>query len=535
MADLPRVFGHYVLLKSLGSGGTGDVHLARPADRGSNLPSPIVIKRLHAQLAEQENFVKRFRHEADIAVAVNTPHVAKAYDVGRVGETFYIAMEYVPGWTISRIASDLEKSGRRATLPAIADIVCGGLAGLAALHDAVHPETKQVLHIVHRDIAPKNLMLGEDGVTRLIDLGLGKSTVQDWKTGTGVVMGSPGYMAPEQVIAGEVDRRADLYAMGIVLWELLTQRYYIKRGALPLMLRAQSRPQMIAPSTLREDVTPAIDAVVARALNPDPEQRFADATSFAAALRAAIPEDREQGAAATIVSDLLWGELGESKTEVTQLLSRVASVPGLEQTDGVQVFAVREGVAPLAPVEPTVAAMSDAATPTPYAAYSGLSNVAAPSRGVPMSMVVALMFLMLLAGAVGALVLTRSSGTEAVVATPATSLAPPKITVIASPQKTAPVPEDVEAPAETTAPVRRPKKTRPVETPAPPPVVEEAPAPTMAALSSRARDLQRRRPSDPEVARFVTQVLMEMQRKEVPPDDRRRLLRSLVALENRAP
>ncbi len=531
------MFGRYVLLKSLGSGGTGDVHLARPADRDSNLPSPVVIKRLHAQLAQQENFVKRFQHEADIAVAVDTPHVAKAYDVGRVGETFYIAMEYVPGWTISRIASDLEKSGRRPTLPAIGDIVCGALTGLAALHDAVHPETGQVLHIVHRDIAPKNLMLGEDGVTRLIDLGLGKSTVQDWKTGTGVVMGSPGYMAPEQVIAGDVDRRADLYAMGIVLWELLTQRYYIKRGALPLMLRAQSRPQFIAPSTLRDDVPPELDAILAQALHPDPEQRFADANAFAAAVRSAIPEDREQGAAATIVSDLLWGELGESKTEVTQLLSRVASSPGIEATEGVQVFAVREGVS-AAPVEPTVAAMSDVATPTPYAAYSGISNVSAPSRGVPMQMVVALMFLMLLAGAVGALFLTRSSSpVEAVTTTPtAASATPPKITVIATPQKRVEEAPETEAHEVAPPPVRRPRKPRSVEAPPPAPVEPtEEPAPTMAALSSRARDLQRRNPSDPEVARLVTKVLMEMQRKEVPAEDRRRLERSIVALEKRAP
>ncbi|MEQ8278220.1 MAG: serine/threonine-protein kinase [Deltaproteobacteria bacterium] len=544
MADLPRVFGRYMLLKSLGSGGTGDVHLARPLDRDAKAPSPVVIKRLHAQLAQQENFVRRFAHEADIAVAVNTPHVAKAFDVGRVGETFYIAMEYIAGWTVSRIASDLEKSGRRPTLPAIADIVCGGLAGLAALHDAVHPETGQVLHIVHRDIAPKNLMLGEDGVTRLIDLGLGKSTVQDWKTGTGVVMGSPGYMSPEQVIAGDVDRRADLYAMGIVLWELLTQQFYIKRAALPLMLRAQTRPNQVPPSKLRDDVSPELDAVVMRALHPDPAQRFEDADEFCAALRGAIPEDKSQGAAATIVSDLLWGELGESKTEVTQLLSRVTSSPNLEATEGVEVFALREGV-DLGRVVPQIevgpartpdvhaeAAMGpDVSTPTPYASYSGLSAVTPPSKGVPMQMVVALMVLMLLAGAAGALVLTRAPAQPAEVVT-AAPMTPPKITVIATPEAR-PEPEPVEA-AEEQAPVTKTRRRR--ARPAPPPAAEapppaEAPAPTMKSLVQRALALQNRRPGDREVSKLVTQLMMESQRSQITDDELRALAKKIRAAE----
>ncbi|MEQ8980602.1 MAG: hypothetical protein RL846_21860, partial [Deltaproteobacteria bacterium] len=342
----------------------------------------------------------------------------------------------------------------------------------------------------------------------------------------------------------DVDRRADLYAMGIVLWELLTQQFYIKRAALPLMLRAQTRPNQVPPSKLRDDVSPELDAVVMRALHPDPAQRFEDADEFCAALRGAIPEDKSQGAAATIVSDLLWGELGESKTEVTQLLSRVTSSPNLEATEGVEVFALREGV-DLGRVVPQIevgpartpdvhaeAAMGpDVSTPTPYASYSGLSAVTPPSKGVPMQMVVALMVLMLLAGAAGALVLTRAPAQPAEVVT-AAPMTPPKITVIATPEAR-PEPEPVEA-AEEQAPVTKTRRRR--ARPAPPPAAEapppaEAPAPTMKSLVQRALALQNRRPGDREVSKLVTQLMMESQRSQITDDELRALAKKIRAAE----
>lgn len=530
MADLPRAFGHYVLLKSLGSGGTGDVHLARPAVPGTGIPSPVVIKRLHAQLAQQENFVRRFSHEAAIAVAVDSPHVAKAYDVGRVDETFYLALEYIPGWTLSRVMKDLEDGGGEASLESIADIVCGALAGLTALHEAKDPNTQQVLGVVHRDIAPKNIMVGEDGVTRLIDLGLGKSAIQDWKTSTGVVMGSPGYMAPEQVIAERVDHRADLFAVGIVLWELLTRRFFIKRAPLPLMLRAQSAPTLVAPSQYRSDVPPALDAVVLKSLAHDPDERYASAVEMAAAVRAAIPK-RQTGGVATIVGDMLWGELGESKTEVTQLLQRGAPAGHIESND-VEVIAVREGVeATRAEAMPW--GSPEISTPTPYA---GSGVLAPPPRGISPVMVGALMALTLLGGIAGTLFFTQRSADVTVA--PAVDVARPAIQ--ARPTVSAGAPEEArpELPSATDTPPPRPaKKTRPrrrepVE--APPPVEPAEPAvPSMTALLGRARSLQKAHPDDPAVSKIVSRVMMEMQRREVPTADRRALEKSIRALERR--
>ncbi|MCA9556269.1 MAG: serine/threonine protein kinase, partial [Myxococcales bacterium] len=415
MSDWPRTYGPYLLLKNLGTGGTGDVFLARPRDEGAGVPSPVVIKRLHGALLDQGDFVKRFRHEAELAVAIDDPHVARVYDVGRVGDSLYIAMEYLSGWALARVIQDLKDTGHRPSLTSVVDIVAGALAGLHALHTARDPRTQQPLGIVHRDVAPKNIMVGEDGRTRLIDLGLGKSTLQDWKTGTGVVMGSPGYMAPEQVQGLAVDARTDTYAAGIVLWETLTLTRYIKRGPVPLMLRAQVQPEFVPPSHLRGDVPPALDAVCRRALAVPEEARFQSAREFRDALLEAVPLDHEAPQVSTLVGALLWGELDRAKTEVTHLLHVGApTAPSLPEP--VEVLAARPAPAappPSGPQEsllpPLVQVASPATgTPTPlgYAAAMSSGPLPAPGRGVPFQVVVGLMAATLAVGiGVGAFLL----------------------------------------------------------------------------------------------------------------------------------
>lgn len=320
MATLPARFGGYVLLESLGSGAMGDVHLARPLDSSRGLPSPLVIKRLHGSLTERGDFVRRFRHEAEIATSVDDPHVAKVYDVGAVGPTLYIAMEHVSGWPLSKVLASTRDAKREISLASAANIVTGALAGLSALHTATDP-TGAALGIVHRDISPKNLMMGADGRTRLIDLGLGKSRRQDWKTQTGVVMGSPGYMAPEQVTAESVDHRADLYAIGIVFFELLTSKPYVPRGTIPMMLAASVAPRLVAPSSIRAEVPPGLDAVVLRSLAHDPDERFQSASEMADAIRREVPEAPSEESMRSMIDHMLWTALDRRRTAVVQLLA----------------------------------------------------------------------------------------------------------------------------------------------------------------------------------------------------------------------
>ncbi|MCC7385661.1 MAG: protein kinase [Deltaproteobacteria bacterium] len=381
----PQSFGAYALLKPLGQGAMGDVLLARPFNARRGIPTPVVIKRLHGELASNEDFVRRFQHEANVAVSVDSPHVAKVYDVGQVGETLYIAMEYVAGWPLSKFLESVIESGRHAPISAIADLIAGALSGLDALHTARDLETGQPLGVIHRDISPKNLMVGEDGQMRLIDLGLGKSNLQDWKTRTGMVMGSVGYMPPEQVTADHVDQRADLYAIGVVLWELLSLRNYIKRGPLPQMLQASVQPVYEPPSLHRPDAPRALDKLLEKALAYDPADRFQSAREFLDALRAIVPARRSTGGMASLIDDLFARILPERKSEVSALLA----LPLPESEDGPEqdrtvVFVHAPDVAPLTP--------EDFAPAPQIVPFEGTSTHVRPRHGLrppmptPMSM-----------------------------------------------------------------------------------------------------------------------------------------------------
>lgn len=576
MADLPRPFGPYLLLKSLGTGGTGDVFLARPRDSDRGIPSPVVIKRLHGQLASQGDFVRRFQHEATLAVAIDSPHVAKVYDAGRVDETFYIAMEYVAGWPVSRLMKDLKDAGGAASIASAVEIVRGALGGLAALHGAKDPTSGRALGIVHRDVAPKNLMLGEDGVTRLIDLGLGKSTLQDWRTSTGVVMGSPGYMAPEQVIAEGVDQRCDLYAAGVVLWEILTLKRYIRRAPIPIMLRAQVKPSFVPPSTHRPDVPAGLDEVCKRALDIDPNRRFQVAEAFIEALDEVVPPRGEDEPVATIVGEMLWGELGQAKTEVTKLLSVVAESPA-PAVESVEIFAERPEVGSSSPVGPdghrvAAAGPGEPPTPTPMHLVTpiGQSYLEPPARGVPAKVVVALMVLTLLIG-VGAtaLVLNVDRGDGAKLEANEVPLeAAPAVVADVKPSIRAVEPKAEPEPAERetetaleieTQPKEKPRRRQRPEAreasearqagsarrsagrirrtppPATPPDPPKRPPPKerLNALIDQARVLRKQvagTPKEKEVLRFIARASQEVGRSEVPTARVAELAAELAAL-----
>lgn len=343
--DPPQVFGGYLLLAALGRGAMGDVFLARPLHPNRGVPSPVVVKRLHGELAAKAGFVSRFRHEAAVAVCVDSPHVARVYDVGAVDDTLYIALEYVPGWPLSKVLDAVLKSGRHASVASVVDLVAGGLEGLHALHTAVDGKTGKPLEIVHRDLSPKNLMVGEDGRMRIIDLGLGKSNAQDWKTRTGVVMGSVGYMPPEQARGERVDARADVFAMGVVAFEMLALRNFVKRGSISEMMAASAAPIFVRPGEFRPDVPKQLDLVIDKALRPDRAQRFDSAKAFLDALRAVVPPAYTQGGMASLLEELF----GDTRQIREAKLARLLNTPPPDdfETRPTKVFVVRDGIVPL--------------------------------------------------------------------------------------------------------------------------------------------------------------------------------------------
>lgn len=498
-------FGRYTLLEPIGSGGMGAVWLARAHDPA--FPSPVVIKILHEALGRQEGFVKRFRHEAEVAARVRSPHLPQLFDAGEAEGSCFLVMEHVPGWSLARILDDHRAAGARVSLRSVVDLGRGACRALTALHEGVDPATGAPLGFIHRDVTPSNLLLGEDGRARLIDFGLGASNLQDWKTEAGVVMGSPGYMAPEQVRGQALDQTADIYALGLVLWEMLTLEPYVRRGAMPSMLRRQADPELRRPSELRSDVPAALESTLLRALAPDSSARFRTAREMASALDASLPDVTfdEGEMLSTLVGDMLWGELVAAKTEVTQLLARA---PEAEDTDAeAQESFILPTVAAPDPPRPgiTPARLPGADlgfTPTPLVQrvetldfHGGGSPLGSstwppepPRRGVSPLLTVALMGLTLAVGLGGGAWLSAGGGSvePAPIAVPDRAAIPASVRPSASAQ---PTPTEVSPAPEVPAPAppsqTEPRRRRPVRAA---PVLEEASAAAQA--PSRSLDAQ---------------------------------------------
>ncbi len=326
-----ETFGTYALLKLLGQGAAGSVYLARVT--GSD--TPVVIKRLHPDRARNPEAVQRFRHEAEVARYIEHPNVARVYDSGVIDDTLFIAMEYVSGWTLAKVLDDVKRTGAMFSVAGALELFEGILKGLEAIHGAKDPGG-QGLGLVHRDLSPRNVIVRDDGHVKLIDLGLGKSKLQDWHTRTGLVMGSPGYMAPEQVFGRASDHATDLYCAGVILFELLTLEPWIPKGPVMTMLAKSAEPQWRAPSSLRPELPPGLDDVLATALAIAPERRFPSARAFLSALEEAYPERTDRFSARTVVGEGLWSELSETRIEVNQLLtatSKTEASATLEPTD----------------------------------------------------------------------------------------------------------------------------------------------------------------------------------------------------------
>jgi serine/threonine-protein kinase len=266
--------GRYRVISRLGSGGMADVYLAEDQLLGRQL----AVKLLHHHFAEDQEFVERFRREASSAAGLSHPNIVAIFDRGEWNGTYYIAMEYVAGRSLKTVVRE-----QGALDPAAAiDIVTQVLRAARFAHKR---------GVIHRDLKPHNVILDEEGRARVTDFGIAKAGASDM-TLTGSIMGTAQYLSPEQAQGHTVSGRSDLYAVGIILYELLT-------GSVPFdgetavaiafkQVSAEPRP----PSELQPTVSPALDAVVLRALAKDPARRFADADEFIAALqqaRAALP------------------------------------------------------------------------------------------------------------------------------------------------------------------------------------------------------------------------------------------------------
>jgi eukaryotic-like serine/threonine-protein kinase len=326
----PGPFGQYWLLEMLSQGGSGAVYLATVP----GTESLVVIKRLRSELVGKKMLALRLQHEAAIAVSVDSPHVVEVFDVGAVNGEPYLAMAYVAGWPVLRLLKEVS-AGAPLSVALVSALLADGLRGLAALHGATHPVTGEALGIVHRDISPRNLILGRDHRLVIIDLGIGRSNIQEWATRTGTLLGTPGYMAPEQILGRRVDHRTDLYALSVVAFELLTGTPYIERGDRQQMIERCVSSPFRAPSTLRSDVPVALDRFLERCLSVQAEDRFSSALEALEALGPVAPLD--PAALPSSFASEVEGEL-----ERLSALARRIGEPGEDQAPTI-VYARRSG------------------------------------------------------------------------------------------------------------------------------------------------------------------------------------------------
>jgi serine/threonine-protein kinase len=219
-------FDDYLLIGALGRGGMAEVHLALQ-DGPRGFRKLVVIKRLLPHLADEPGVVQMFLDEARLAARLEHPHVVRTEKVGEAEGRHFIAMEYLDGEPVSRIMREVARQGARIPLPLAARIGADALDGLAYAHGA-RDYDGTALGVVHRDVSPQNLFVTYQGMTKLLDFGIAKAATQEGQTRTGFVKGKFGYLAPEQARGGEVDARADLFGMGVVLWEILAGKRLFK-------------------------------------------------------------------------------------------------------------------------------------------------------------------------------------------------------------------------------------------------------------------------------------------------------------------
>ena len=274
--------GRYALYDTLGVGAAATVHLG--VARGPEVV-PVAIKVLHDRQSREAGAVARLLDEVRLSRHIAHPNVVRVLDFISDGEDTLAVMEYVHGEPLSRLLADVKEGGQRTPVPIAAAIACGVLRGLYAAHVAKDGAGK-ALELVHRDVTPENILVGADGVARLMDFGVAKAQGRLHATKDGGVKGKLAYLAPEQV-GGDVTARTDLYAAGLVLWEMLVGARVIEGESEPELLVKALDPVIVAPSTRAPGVPPALDAVVLRALCKEPEGRFATGTEQAEAIERA--------------------------------------------------------------------------------------------------------------------------------------------------------------------------------------------------------------------------------------------------------
>jgi eukaryotic-like serine/threonine-protein kinase len=278
--------GDYEVLERIKAGGMGALYLAQRTG-AAGFARPVAIKVMQADLLEDDESVRMFVEEALLSARIRHPNVVHVEQFGETEDGYYLVMEYVHGLSLSQLLSRIGANERAVSVNFAVYLALQVADGLHAAHELKDDDGEE-LGVVHRDVSPSNILLSADGYVKLIDFGIAKARSRS-PTLHRTLKGKLRYMPPEQAFGKPVDRRADVYALGIVLWELLTMRRLFQSNDDFDLLEQVRKPAIAPPSTIRSELSADLDRVAMRALAPEPADRYESAHAFRDALAEACP------------------------------------------------------------------------------------------------------------------------------------------------------------------------------------------------------------------------------------------------------
>ena len=321
-----RQFGPYRLVKQIAVGGMAEIHLAKTKGI-AGFEKYVALKMIHPNFAEDDQFIQMLVDEAKIAVQLNHGNIAQTFDLGRVGETFYITMEYVDGADLYKILRRGSEIDHEMPLD-----VCAFIGKeIASALDHAHRKkdhTGRPLGIVHRDVSPQNVLVSYSGEVKLVDFGIAKATMKARQTAVGVIKGKYYYMSPEQAWGDQIDYRSDIFSAGIVLYETIVGQMLYLEEDLHKLLDMARKADIKPPSTLRKGIPPQLEKIVMHALQRVPGERYQSAGDLAADLERFLHTYSPVFTAAK-VSQMIKKVVGEPEQVPPQ-----ADFPDIEVHDG---------------------------------------------------------------------------------------------------------------------------------------------------------------------------------------------------------
>ncbi|HAN30088.1 MAG TPA: hypothetical protein DCQ06_00685, partial [Myxococcales bacterium] len=240
----------------------------------------VVVKRMHQRLSHDDDYVRMFLDEARLTATLQHPNIAQVIDLGRADDSWFIAMEFVDGPDLGRAVSQVIRQGKQVPVDLSSWVIARAASGLHYAHTKVDPMSGASLGLIHRDVSHANVLLSRHGDVKVIDFGIAQANQRHSVTQTGVVKGKPGYLSPEQIHGQPLSPRVDVFALGVVLWELLTGQVLFRQTEHLASMERTLDFVPPPPSSIRAEVSPDIDSIVLAALEKDPNQRIADAAQL---------------------------------------------------------------------------------------------------------------------------------------------------------------------------------------------------------------------------------------------------------------